>query len=142
MTRNAERHFSTQHSRLLLAVSLDPREVGRRIAGARDAKGWTQLAFALAADVSPSTIQRWEAGKLPPVRELLRVAELLEVEPDTLVEPPESSGRPQIDLLRELATGLSEIAETEKELLERVRDIQERVSRLEGQQEKPAASPA
>jgi len=68
-------------------MTLDPKEVGRRIAAARDAKGWTQLAFALAADVSPSTIQRWEGGKLPPVRELLRIADLLELEADLLVTP-------------------------------------------------------
>jgi DNA-binding XRE family transcriptional regulator len=54
------------HGTLLLAVSLEPREIGQRIRLARERKGWTQLAFALEADVSPSTVQRWEGGKLSP----------------------------------------------------------------------------
>jgi DNA-binding XRE family transcriptional regulator len=72
---------STQNARtfanLLLVVSVSPTEIGQRIKAARQRKDWTQLEFALEAGVSPATIQRWEAGKLPRVRELMRVAELL-----------------------------------------------------------------
>lgn len=67
-------------------ATVDPREIGRRIKRAREKKHWTQLEFALGANVSPSTIARWESGKLPPVRELIRVAELLGVDADDLVD--------------------------------------------------------
>jgi transcriptional regulator with XRE-family HTH domain len=76
---------------LLLAVSVAPEEIGKRIQGARERKGWTQLQFALEAGVSPSSIQRWEAGKLPRVRELMRVADLLGIDAETLVEPEGAS---------------------------------------------------
>jgi transcriptional regulator with XRE-family HTH domain len=36
------------------------------------------LEFALKAHVSPSAVTRWESGKLPPVRELMRIADLLD----------------------------------------------------------------
>lgn len=142
MAHNVSSQWVRPHGKLLLAVSMDPREVGKRIAEARNDRGWTQLQFALEADVSPSSIQRWEAGQLPPVRELLRIAEVLGVDPERLVEPPLTSPRPSEDLLRQVAAGISELAETEKELLERIRDIQERVVRIEGHRGKPAASQA
>lgn len=85
-TYNADRRFSRPHGTLLLAVAMDPKLIGKRIAQARERKGWTQLAMALEANVSPSTVQRWESGKLPPVRELMRISELLGVEPEQLVE--------------------------------------------------------
>lgn len=66
---------------------MDPRVIGQRIAEARNKRGWTQLQFALEANVSPSTVARWEGGKLPPVRELIRIAEVLGIAADRLVEP-------------------------------------------------------
>lgn len=77
---------------LLLAVTVEPGEIGRRIKRARESRGWTQLVFAREASVSPSTVQRWEAGALPPVRELIRIADVLQVETDVLVEPEERPG--------------------------------------------------
>lgn len=68
-------------------MSLKPEEIGQRIAQARERKGWTQMAFALEANVSMSSVQRWERGKLPPVRELIRIAEVLGVATEDLVEP-------------------------------------------------------
>lgn len=50
-------------------------------------RGWTQIDFALQAHVSPATVQRWERGQLPRVRELLRVSELLKIDAESLVEP-------------------------------------------------------
>ncbi len=85
-TSNVVSHFTAAHGKLLLVMSLDPKEIGRRIKSARDLKGWTQMDLALRANVSMSTVTRWEAGKLPPVRELVRLAAILEVEPDYLVE--------------------------------------------------------
>jgi transcriptional regulator with XRE-family HTH domain len=67
-------------------VSVEPEEIGRRIKHAREQAGWTQLEFALHANVSPSSVQRWEAGKLPRVRELMRLADLLDVPAEQLVE--------------------------------------------------------
>jgi len=66
---------------------MEPREIGQRIARAREARGLTQVAFAFEANVSPSTVQRWEGGRLPPVRELIRIASVLQIEPEELVEP-------------------------------------------------------
>ena len=67
-------------------VSVAPAEIGQRIKAARKRKQWTQLEFAWEAKVSLATIQRWEKGKLPRVRELIRVAELLDVSTDELVQ--------------------------------------------------------
>jgi DNA-binding transcriptional regulator YiaG len=81
--------FAANHGKLLLAVTLDPKEVGQRIAAARKAREWTQMAFAYEAKVSMSTVARWEAGRLPPVRELMRIADVLGVSANQLVEPPD-----------------------------------------------------
>lgn len=115
MHRIADRQWTPTHGTLLLAVALEPREIGKRIATAREKKGWTQLTFALEADVSPSTVQRWESGKLPPVRELIRIAELLEVEPEQLVEL-EATGEDQLAALR---GEVGELREMVAELLRR-----------------------
>ena len=76
----------------ILGVSLTPEEVGRRIARAREAKKpkpWSQFDLALALEVSPSTIYRWEKGKLPAVHELIRAADALDQPLGYLTEPPE-----------------------------------------------------
>lgn len=88
MSSNVVTQWSTVQGTLLLAVSLAPEQIGERIAAARKKKGWTQLQFALEANVSPSSITRWEGGKLPPIRELIRIADVLGVEPEEFVEPP------------------------------------------------------
>ncbi len=110
-TRKTATHNPAISARLLLVMSLDPKEIGGRIAAARDRQGWTQMDLANEANVSMSTVARWESGKLPPVRELIRVAEVLGVEPDYLVE-----GAPQYQqedtpsaLLRSTADGVTEI---------------------------------
>lgn len=77
---------------ILPDVSLSPQEVGVRIARAREEKKpkpWSQFDLALALNVSPSTIYRWEKGKLPSTIELLRLAEVLDKPSDYLTEPPE-----------------------------------------------------
>lgn len=71
-------------------VQFDPQQVGRRLAAARQQRGWTQLRFALEANVSPSSVSRWERGLLPPVRELMRLAEVLGIDMGELVEPAPS----------------------------------------------------
>lgn len=120
----ASSHWTHSHGTLLLAVSLDPKQIGRRIADARNAKGWTQLAFALEADVSPSTIARWESGRLPPVRELVRIAELLGVSAEELVEPEVDSRSDEIDRLER------ELRETQQALAA-LPDIQDALARIE-----------
>jgi transcriptional regulator with XRE-family HTH domain len=72
---------------VLLAVAIAPEEIGEKIKAARKRRHWTQLAFALEAHVSPSSVARWEAGGLPPVRELIRIAEVLGIPAEQLVEP-------------------------------------------------------
>lgn len=117
MTSSVVTQFTRNHGKLLLAVAMDPREVGRRIKLARERKGLTQLEFALEANVSPSSVARWESGKLPPVRELMRLADLLEVPVEDLVESPGESGATLTDLAVEVATVRGQLARV-LELLE------------------------
>jgi transcriptional regulator with XRE-family HTH domain len=104
-TQNA-RTFST----LLLAVSLAPREIGERIRLARERKGWTQLNFAIEAGVSPSSVQRWEAGKLPRVRRLMELAELLDVEVSEFIEPVSDRDAEMNARLARIEQALEELA--------------------------------
>lgn len=82
VTATNSRSFHT----LLLAVSIEPQEIGKRIAAARERQGWTQMVFAQQANVSLSSVQRWERGDLPPVRELIRLAGVLRIDTEQLVE--------------------------------------------------------
>lgn len=101
-------------------MAMDPREVGRRIKEARERKGWTQLYFATeVASVSPSTIARWEAGKLPPVRELMRIAETLDVPIEELVEPTVGDSE-ETRLRQAVRAELAEIRELLESLLSRI----------------------
>lgn len=84
---------------LLLAVAIEPQEIGSRIKEARLRKGWTQLDLALEAKVSVSSVQRWEAGELPPIRRLMKLAPLLGISVDALVESDENPTTPA-DLVR------------------------------------------
>jgi transcriptional regulator with XRE-family HTH domain len=81
-------------------VALPPKEVGKRIREAKNAKGWTakDLAERMGSDVR--TVQRWMAGvdartgkpTLPRVggsKGLFRLAEVLEVPVGYLVELPD-----------------------------------------------------
>lgn len=127
----ASSQWTRAHGTLLLAVSLEPKEIGRRIATARARKGWTQLSFALEADVSPSTITRWESGKLPPVRELMRIADLLGVSPEELVEPDDPARDERVARLEH------ELAETQQalavlpEIQAALPDVQAALARIE-----------
>lgn len=102
---------------LLLAMSA-PEEIGRRMRAARVRKGWTQLDFAIAAHVSPSTVTRWERGLLPRVKELMRVAELLEVPVEELVEPaPDADDLGTLAAIRERLSRLEATEAQNAEML-------------------------
>lgn len=103
--------IATNRARLLLAAVIGPDEIGRRIKRAREQKGWSQLNLAMEAAVSPTTVSRWERGYLPPVRELIRLAGVLGVDPDDLVEA-EPTEQDQLTQLR------SEVAEMRALLLQ------------------------
>jgi transcriptional regulator with XRE-family HTH domain len=90
-----------------ISVVLDPNEIGRRIAAARRRKGWTQLDLALRAHVSPSSISKWERGRLPPVPQLIRLAEVMEIDPGELVAEPTLTG----EILAKLDEILAELRE-------------------------------
>jgi transcriptional regulator with XRE-family HTH domain len=97
---------------------MEPREIGQRIQAARKRQHWTQIQFATKANVSPSSVARWERGALPPVRELIRIAGILEVDAEELVEPaPTDEG--QLALLRE------ELAEVRGMVVRLLRDREE-----------------
>ena len=100
--------IARSNGRLHAIVPLDPKDVGRRLATARQRKHWTQLEFALKIGRSPASVSRWERGFLPPVRELMRIAEVLGIEPAELVEErSESAGlEEQISALQEIVAEL------------------------------------
>ena len=131
MSHIAATQWTATRGRLLLVATVDPREIGRRIKLAREKKTWTQLTFALEANVSPSTITRWESGKLPPIRELIRVAGLLGVEPDYLVETDDDddsdatglAGESVAELRREVARLRAENEQAQAETQEKLAAI-------------------
>jgi transcriptional regulator with XRE-family HTH domain len=91
--------------------------IGRKIAEARRRKGWTQLQFALEANVSPSSVQRWEAGRLPSVRELVRIANLLNVPAEELLGDDATQRARLVALDERLAVVESELRELRQLLL-------------------------
>ena len=116
-TSNVASQFTATHGKLLLVMSLDPGEIGRRITQARVANGWTQLELAINANVSPSTVYRWEKGKLPSVRELVRLAGILGVEGDYLVE-----GEPNSDTTTRQDAGMELRLDRIEEMLRQLLD--------------------
>jgi transcriptional regulator with XRE-family HTH domain len=130
VAQTANTQFARIHASLLLAMSLDPHEIGQRIRQARDRKGWTQLQFALEANVSPSTVARWESGRLPPIRELMRIAVVLGIPAEELVErPPNGAMDPAT-----LAAALEEVVGLRGEVRTLTALIQEL---LEGRAQEP-----
>lgn len=115
MPSNVSTQTPSFPSTLLLAVQIEPQEIGRRLAVAREAKGWTQFDLANEASVSVSSIQRWESGKLPPVRELVRMAGLLDIETDELVTPTEAAATDE-EFRREVRGQLGAILETVRQI--------------------------
>lgn len=134
MTSQARSQFTAAHGKLLLAVALTPKEVGERIKLAREAKGWTQLEMAIEGHVSPSSVTRWESGKLPPVRELMRIAGLLGVEPEVLVEEI-----PSIAVREDRLVRLESQIET---VLEICRDLKAELIALTEDRQAPPEAPA
>ena len=121
------------HEDTMAFVPLTPEDVGSRIVAAREAmkpKPWSQFDLALALGVSPSTVYRWEKGRLPSMNELLRLAEVLEIPSDYLTEPPER----QLGLrdLHALLEGAREEAETGRgALIATLTSLDFRLSRIE-----------
>lgn len=116
-------------------MALEPEEIGRRIKAAREAIYLTQLQFAALANVSPSTVARWEAGKLPRVRELIRVAPLLQIDAVELVEPSRPEGPVSAaEMLAIFQTGFRELQEGQAALSDGQAEIARRLARLEESQ--------
>lgn len=139
MTRNTGTQLRPAYGSLLLAVTIAPKVVGQRIKSARDKKLWTQMDFANEANVSLSTVQRWEAGKLPSIRELFRIADLLEVDAAEFVEMPEEPATEAIMELRamddahrldhaDVVRRLEAIEASQRQLMAVVQRIESRVS--------------
>ena len=117
MRHAAITQIAESEGRLHALVPLDPKEVGRRLAAARRRRHWTQLEFALKIGRSPASVSRWERGYLPPVRELMRIALMLGVEPAELVEEQ----RPDQAILQSLAE-LAKLRDPIEALLAELRD--------------------
>lgn len=119
--------------RTIRAVPLTPQEVGARIVRAREEKTpkpWSQFDLALALSVSPSTIYRWEKGRLPSMNELIRLAEVLDLPLEEFTEPPEHRARLE-DLHDLLARAQDEADRGRAALLESLASIDARLSRIE-----------
>ncbi len=70
------------------------REIGRRVAELREARGWTQAVLAERLDVSASYVRRIEAGSENlSIRSLVGIAGVLGARVVSLFEPPESLRR-------------------------------------------------
>lgn len=82
-------------------------DIGHRIAGARAAKGWTQAQLAEKLGKSRGTVVQYEQGKIePPLKQVQRLAELLEVAPEML-----AFGRQGIGGLDELKARVATVGE-------------------------------
>src|SRR5262249_57523167 len=75
------------------------RAIGTRIRGERERHGWTQVELARRMYMSPSSIQRYERGLLPPRTTLARLAAVLEVPLSELLRDPDevAEGSPALD---------------------------------------------
>lgn len=71
--------------------------------------------FANEANVSLSSVQRWERGDLPPVRELIRLSGVLGIEAEQLVELAPTAE----DQMRILREEVAEVREMVAQLLGR-----------------------
>lgn len=123
-------------------MPLSPEEIGKRIARARETKepkSWSQFDLAIALGVSPSTVYRWEKGKLPSVNELMRLAEVLEQPHDYFLEPPER--QTTLSAIEQQVADLHELLESRRAgddrvreaLLETLASIHDRLLRIERQ---------
>lgn len=122
-------------------MPLTPEEVGARIARAREEKRpkpWSQFDLAIAAGVSPSSIHRWETGKLPKaISDLLRLAEVLDKPSDYLTEPPERQAelrdlRQELEEIRRPLESIQDVAARSREAIaESLASIDVRLSRIE-----------
>jgi transcriptional regulator with XRE-family HTH domain len=82
-------------------------DIGHRIAGARAVKGWTQAQLAEKLGKSRGTVVQYEQGKIePPLRQIQRMAELLDVAPEML-----AFGRQGISGLDDLKARVATVAE-------------------------------
>jgi transcriptional regulator with XRE-family HTH domain len=69
---------------------LTPQDVGRRIRTARMDRGWTNEELGRRMGANWRTVQRWQAGRLPRLPTLLRLADVLGVPHAYLLESEEA----------------------------------------------------
>jgi transcriptional regulator with XRE-family HTH domain len=70
---------------MLVRLSLiEKAQQGTRLKAAREVMGLTQAEAALKAGVSDVTVQKWEAGSVPGDEARAKLAELYDVDEDTL----------------------------------------------------------
>lgn len=104
----------------MTSTELDAATIGQRIRDARVARGWTQLDLALRAGTSLGTVSRWERGKPPPVRELIRLASVLEIDVHQLVaDPPGVTDPIAREILEKLDDALRRLARLEAAVADR-----------------------
>jgi transcriptional regulator with XRE-family HTH domain len=113
-------HFAT-----LLLMALAPGEVGKRIAQARKAKGWTHGELAERMNVDLRTAQRWQKGvnskgksTLPRLGTLMELADVLDVPRSYFVEL-EDEGATLADLRAGMVRLEEEVAALRQDLKKR-----------------------
>lgn len=133
---------------IIRTVGLTPEQIGARIVKAReemDPKPWSQFDLAIALGVSPSTIYRWEKGRLPSVTELRRLEVALKRPEGFLTEPPEQQAeiadlRSGLDALNLRLQGLEESLATSREaVVEILASIHDQLVQIQQQQARPDA---
>ena len=86
-----------------------PYTIGQRIAAARSAKGWTQAELAERLGKSRGTVVQYEQGNIePPLKQVQRLADLLEVAPEML-----AFGRQGITGLERAAAEVASVSEVQ-----------------------------
>jgi transcriptional regulator with XRE-family HTH domain len=99
-------------------------EIGARIRRERVARGWTHEELAARMGVNWRTVHRWQAGQLPALETLKRLADVLGVAPGYLLRT--EPGEPTLAELR------AQVAE----LTHRLQSIASALERLEQQGER------
>jgi transcriptional regulator with XRE-family HTH domain len=99
-------------------MPLTPDEIGARIREARLARGWTHEDLAREMGVNWRTVHRWQAGQLPRVATLTRLAAVLDLPESYFVDS--AAGATSLADLRERLDDLSTRVDALTRALERI----------------------
>ena len=113
-------------------------ELGRRIAAARESKGWHQSDLAEALGVEPPSVSRWETGKSKPSSDRIpKIAEILGVPVSYLsgveLKEPKASEVNLPDLLARLSQLENRLQDSEKS--KTIDDLKDEIEKLKAERD-------